>query len=117
MLLSDAGYSLIIIEDGPTALSGSIPATLASRSSLFLVTSVMILLVAAVIIGTTIFRKLDRVRGTTAVIVGSVIYKACIQAAISLGLPANLLKLITAVLFLVILAIGTMREKGGAANA
>ena len=60
-----------------------------------------------------------RILGTfiPAVIVGSVIYKACIQAAISLGLPANLLKLITAALFLVILAVGTLREKGGARHA
>ena len=77
----------------------------------------MVFGLAAVIIGTTLFRKMDRVRGTTAVIVGSIIYKICIQTAISLGLPANLLKLITAVLFLVILAVGSFREKGGEAHA
>ena len=58
------------------------------------------------IIGTTIFKKLSFVKGTTAAVVGSIVYKACIQLAISLGLPANLLKLVTAVLFLVILVIG-----------
>ena len=53
MYLSDAGYSLIILEDEPaTALAGDIPVTLASKSNLFLVTSLMILLVAAVIIMT-----------------------------------------------------------------
>ena len=50
------------------------------------------------------------IKGTTAVIVGSVVYKACIQIAISLGLPANLLKLITAALFLLILAIGNFQK-------
>ena len=39
-------------------------------------------------------------------VVGSIVYKICIQLAISLGLPANLLKLVTAVLFLVILVLG-----------
>ena len=34
---------------------------------------------------------------------GSVLYKVCIQVAISAGLPANLLKLVTAVLFLLVL--------------
>ena len=67
---------------------------------------------ATVIIGTTLFRKLGFVKGTTAVLAGSIIYKACIQAAISLGLPANLLKFITAALFLAILVIGN-RGKGG----
>ena len=67
---------------------------------------------AAVIIGTTLFRKLSFVKATTAVLVGSVFYKACIQVAISLGLPANLLKLATAVLFLVVLVLGN-KQKGG----
>lgn len=66
---------------------------------------------ATVIIGTTLFRKMSFVKGTTAVMVGSILYKICIQIAISLGLPPNLLKLITAILFLVILVIGNM-EKG-----
>ena len=58
------------------------------------------------------FRKLSFVKATTAVLVGSVFYKACIQVAISLGLPANLLKLATAVLFLVVLVLGN-KQKGG----
>ena len=45
-------------------------------------------------------------------LIGSVFYKACIQVAISLGLPANLLKLATAVLFLVVLVLGN-KQKGG----
>ena len=65
---------------------------------------------AAVIIGTTLFRRVSFIKGTTAVIFGSVIYKACIQIAISLGLPANLLKLITAVLFLAILVLGNLQK-------
>lgn len=70
---------------------------------------------ATVIIGTTLFRKMGFVKGTTAVMVGSVVYKICIQVAISMGLPPNLLKLITAVLFLLILVIGNM-EKGTVRN-
>ena len=72
---------------------------------------------AAVIIGTTLFRRVGFVKGTTAAIVGSIIYKFCIQAAISLGLPANLLKLATAVLFLLILVAGSARKKGGNIHA
>lgn len=43
--------------------------------------------------------------GTTAVILGSILYKLCIQAALSMGLPANMMKLITAVLFLLVLVV------------
>ena len=66
---------------------------------------------ATVIIGSTLFRKFGFIRGTTAALVGSIIYKACMQVAISLGLPANLLKLITAVLFLGILIFGNYQKR------
>lgn len=78
---------------------------------------------AAVIIGVSTFRfyegsrlaQLCRSRkalhwlgapaGTTAVVVGSVLYKLCIQIALSMGLPANMMKLITAMLFLLVLVL------------
>lgn len=44
-------------------------------------------------------------RGTTAVLLGSILYKFCIQLAINAGLPANMLKFITAVLFLLVLVV------------
>ena len=47
-------------------------------------------------------------------IVGSIVYKACIQLAITAGLPANLLKLITAALFLVILVAGSTKGRSKA---
>ena len=43
--------------------------------------------------------------GTTAVILGSILYKLCIQMALSMGLPANMMKLITALLFLLVLVL------------
>ena len=52
MALYDApGYTLVIIEDEPVALSGSIPAVLASKSTVFLATMLMIILVAAIVLG------------------------------------------------------------------
>ena len=44
-------------------------------------------------------------QGTTAVLLGSILYKFCIQIAINLGLPANMLKFITAALFLLVLVL------------
>jgi len=43
--------------------------------------------------------------GTTAVILGSVLYKMCIQMAMSMGMPANMMKFITAALFLLVLVV------------
>ncbi len=107
----------LVLSNAFVALSGALVCHETRSFSATMGTGQMVFGLAAVIIGTTLFRKLSFVRGTTAVIVGSILYKACIQAAISLGLPANLLKLVTAVLFLVILTVGTLREKGGAGHA
>ena len=101
----------LVISNALVALSGAVVCQEQRSFSAMMGTGQMVFGLAAVIIGTTLFRKMSFVKGTTAVTAGSVIYKACIQIAISLGLPANLLKLITAVLFLVILVIGNF-EKG-----
>ncbi len=101
----------LVISNALVALSGAVVCHEQRSFSAMMGTGQMVFGLAAVIIGTTLFRKMSFVKGTTAVIAGSVIYKACIQIAISLGLPANLLKLITAVLFLVILVLGDF-EKG-----
>ena len=50
-------------------------------------------------------RFLGSPRDTTAVIVGSILYKLCIQLALSMGLPPNMMKLITAMLFLLVLVV------------
>ena len=50
-------------------------------------------------------RFLGDPRGTTAVILGSILYKLCIQLALSMGLPPNMMKLITAMLFLLVLVV------------
>lgn len=60
---------------------------------------------ASVIIGISLFRRLSFVKGTTAVLAGSVLYKACIQAAMLLGFPPYMLKFITAALFLLVLIV------------
>ncbi|MEG2315136.1 MAG: ABC transporter permease, partial [Clostridia bacterium] len=67
---------------------------------------------AAVIIGTNLFKHMTFIKGTTAAVIGSVIYKACVAAALSMGLVPQDLKLVTAVLFLLILILGgTQRKK------
>ena len=101
----------LVISNALVSLSGAVVCHEQRSFSAMMGTGQMVFGLAAVIIGTTLFRKMSFVKGTTAVTAGSVIYKACIQIAISLGLPANLLKLITAVLFLAILVIGNF-EKG-----
>lgn len=111
----------LVIANELVALAGSVVCQEQRAFSATMGTGQMVFGLAAVIIGTTACRRLSFVKGTTAAILGSVIYKICIQVAISLGLPANLMKLATAVLFLVILILGTQRRerarKGAASHA
>ena len=73
-------------------------------------TGAIVIGLASVIIGTSLFRKITIMQATTAVLIGSVIYKACVAVAIRNFQP-QAMKLITAVLFLVILIISMERRK------
>ena len=79
-------------------------------------TGAIVIGLASVIIGTSLFKKLTFMKATTAVLIGSVIYKACVAAALKFFEPRDM-KLITAVLFLIILIIGMERRKKVKKNA
>lgn len=100
----------LVIANALVALCGAVVCHEQRSFSSTMGTGQMVFGLATVIIGSTIFRRMSFVKGTTCAVFGSIIYKACIQAAISLGLPANLLKLITAVLFLLILVLGNIKK-------
>ena len=68
----------------------------------------LVLAVASVIVGTQLLRGLRFLKATTAVVLGSILYKACVALALSLGLVPQDLKLVTAVLFLAIFIWRTM---------
>ncbi len=113
-LAKDKGSVKIIgltIANALVALSGAIVCQEQRAFSSTMGTGQVVFGLATVIMGTTVFKRFGFVKGTTAVLVGSVIYKACIQVALSLGLPANLLKLITSILFLAILVYGNYQKK------
>lgn len=95
----------LIISNALVALAGCLVCHEQRSFSATMGTGQVVFGLAAVIIGVAMFRRFSFVKGTTAVVVGSILYKLCVQLAISAGLPANLLKLIMAVLFLLVLII------------
>ena len=100
----------LMLANALAALSGGI---LCQQQRLFEIsmgTGAMVLGLASVIIGLNLFRKVSFIRSTTAVVVGAIVYKLCVSLAISCGLGASDLKLITALLFLLILASGALRQ-------
>lgn len=107
----------LILANGLVALSGAV---LCQQQRFFDVSmgpGAIVLGLAAVIIGTNLFKNFGFVKGTTAAIVGAVLYKACYAGAIALGMEAIDMKLITAILFLVVLMINTGKKKGGQPRA
>lgn len=80
-------------------------------------TGTMVIGLASVIIGTKLLKRFHSVKATTAVIFGSIVYKACVSLTIALGMAASDLKLITAVLFLIILVVSNRKERKVKAHA
>ena len=79
-------------------------------------TGAIVIGLASVIIGTSIFKNLTFLKATTAVILGSILYKACVAVAIRNFEPQDM-KLITAVLFLAVLILSMERTKKVRGNA
>ena len=116
----------LAIANGLVSLGGCLFAQQQRCFEISVGTGTVVVGLASVIIGTSIYQKLEgKLTGllpslrvgmiTASVIAGSVIYKACVALAIRLGLKSTDLKLITAVLFLVILVFSM--EKKGKKNA
>ena len=105
------------IANGLVCLSGCIFANQQRFFDISSGTGTVVIGLASVIIGTSIFKKITFLRVTSSVIIGSLIYKACVAVAIRVIPASSDLKLVTAVLFLVILVIGTDRKKRVKKNA
>ena len=101
----------LMIANALVALAGAVMAQKNRVFEISVGTGSMVFGLAAVIIGTNLFKNRQKVNSSTAAIVGSIIYKACVAFALSLGLMPQDLKLITAVLFLLILIIGNASKK------
>ena len=95
----------LAIANGLVSLSGCIFAQQQRYFDISMGTGTMVIGLASVIIGISLLRKVSFLRVTTSVIIGSIVYKACVAIAIKLGM------LITAVLFLIILVLGMHRSK------
>lgn len=112
-LAKDEGNVKILglaIANGLVALSGCIFCQEERVFEISMGTGAIVIGLASVIIGTSLFKNLTIMKATTAVIIGSVFYKACTAVAMRNFEPQDM-KLITAVLFLVVLLISMERKK------
>lgn len=108
----------LMLGNGLTALSGSVLAQQARSASVASGTGMVVMGLAAVIIGTTLLGRVRFVAATTQVIIGSVIYKACLAMATLMRVDTVYLKLLMSVLFVVALVTGrAFEQKGGRRHA
>ena len=119
-LAKDKGLVKIVglaIANGFAALAGSVYCQQKGFFEISIGTGTMVIGLANVIIGTQLLKRVGFIRSTTAVIIGSIVYKACVSIALllndlhiagldlSIPVTASDLKLITSVLFLIIVVV------------
>ncbi len=113
-LAKDKGIVKIIglaLANGFVALSGCIYTQKSGFFEISTGTGSIVIGLASVIIGINLFKRMEKVKATTAVIIGTIIYKACVSLAIAFGLSPTDMKLITAALFLIILILSNDRKR------
>ena len=101
----------LMIANALVSLAGAVMCQQQRFFDISMGTGTMVIGLASVIIGTNLFRRATFIKSTSMAILGSILYKACVSIAISLGLEATNMKLITAVLFLLILVMSQAKRK------
>lgn len=101
----------LAIANALVALSGALCCQRNMQFDITSGTGTMVMGLAAVIIGTTVFKRIKFLRITTGVLFGMIIYKACITAAIGVGLQSSDTNLIITVLFVATLMLNKTGSK------
>lgn len=115
-LAKDKGNVKILglaIANGLAALAGSVYCQMNGFFEISIGTGTVVIGLANVIIGISLVKHFNFIKPTTAVVIGAIIYKACVSVAISMGLAPSDLKLITAALLLMILTAGNLKKRKG----
>ena len=96
----------LALGNGFAALAGSVIAQNKGSADQQMGIGMVVLGLASVIIGLSLFRRVKFMKGTTMVILGSLVYKAAYQIVLSLGIPTDFNNLMKALIFLVALVLG-----------
>ncbi len=118
MLAKNQGTSKILglaIGNGYAAVSGALIAQSRGNANQGMGIGMIVIGLASLIIGLSVFGKLRFMKPTTMVIIGAVIYQACLGIALLIGVPSAYNKIIMAVLFTAALVVsGKIKAKGRA---
>ena len=121
MLGVDPGNSKIIglaIGNGYAAVAGALYTHISGNVNQSMGIGMIVIGLASLIIGMSLFKNVRFLKPTTKVIIGAVIYQACLTVAQKIGVPSAYNKLIMAAIFTVALVLSSRaKKKGGASNA
>lgn len=95
----------VMISNGIVALSGSVLAQNQTYADVQMGVGIVVMGLASIIVGESLFRKIGFAKATTAVLVGSIIYRAAIGLALRRNLEPTDLKLVTAIIVIIFLGI------------
>ena len=111
--LNEEKYKIygLMIANAFVAFSGAVLAQYQGFADVGMGTGIIVIGLASIIIGDTLFGKRRRLAGTTIVIIGSILYREVIAVTLSMGMDASDLKLITSVIVIVILWIQKQKDK------
>ena len=111
--LNEEKYKIygLMIANSFVAFSGAVLAQYQGFADVGMGTGIIVIGLASIIIGDTLFGKRRRLAGTTIVIIGSILYRGVIAVTLSMGMDASDLKLITSVIVIVILWIQKQKDK------
>ena len=101
----------LALANGFAALTGSIYAQHRGFFEISSGTGTLVIAVANVIIGMQLMSVFRYMKPTTSVVIGSIIYRACIGVALFLGMPSSDLRIITAALLLIVIVFNTRKYK------
>lgn len=120
MLAKDEGKSKILglaIGNGYAAAAGALIVQSRGNVNQNIGIGMIVIGLASLIIGLSVFSKVKFMKPTTKVILGAVIYQACLGLATFLGVPSAYNKIIMAALFTIALVISGRKKKGGAVRS
>ena len=111
--LNEEKYKIygLMIANAFVAFSGAVLAQYQGFADIGMGTGIIVIGLASIIIGDTLFGKRRRLAGTTIVIIGSILYRGVIAVTLSMGMDASDLKLITSVIVITILWIQKQKDK------
>ena len=111
----NTGFTITVglcISNALTALSGAVLAQYQKTADINLGTGMVIIGLASLIIGETIFRSRSLWLKALGALVGCIVYRFIIAIALRLDIPSECLKLVSAVIVALAIALPNIKKKG-----